>query len=68
VDDADVAAGDQEANWLTLEGSTNADVVEASEVAEGDGAVDVDAVVADAEVGSGGRGGGPGLDAGAPGL
>ena len=67
ADDQDVFAGDQQVNRLTLEGSADADVVEAGEVAEADGAALVDAVVTDAEV-DGRRGNGrPGFDAGAPG-
>jgi hypothetical protein len=53
VDDADVEVVDEEDDGGLGVGSADADVVEAAVVAEGDGAGLVDAVVADAVVGSG---------------
>ena len=65
VDDADVQVADQEQDAGSGVGAANADVVEASGVAEGDGAGVVDDVGADAVVGVGaavaGRGFGPGV-------
>jgi hypothetical protein len=53
VKDADVAVGDEQLHRPTLVGPANADVVEPAVVAQGDGALGVDLVVGDAEVGLG---------------
>ena len=53
VDDADVEVGDEEGDGGSFVGSSDADVVEAAVVSEGDGAGFVDVVVAGAPVGSG---------------
>lgn len=69
VEDPDVAVGDEELDRPALAGSADADVVQLAVVAQGDLALGVDLVVADAEVGArGGRAGRPGLDPGAVGL
>ena len=70
VDDADVEVGDEEEDGGSGVGSSEADVVEAAVVAEGDAAGGVDAVAADAvvvvvaAVTGGGFGSGPVDDAG----
>jgi hypothetical protein len=65
VDDAYVEVGDEEEDGGSGVGSSDADVMKAAVVAEGDFAVGIDAVAADAVVGvvvaAGGCGFGPGL-------
>jgi len=61
--DADVLVGDQEGDGLVFVGAANADVVEAAEVADGDPAGLVDAIVANAVVDRWRCRGGAGLDA-----
>lgn len=50
-DDSDVEVGDEDDDLFVVVVSSDADVVEASVVAEGDGSVVVDAVLADSGVG-----------------
>ena len=52
AEDADVAAGDEHDHPPVAVGGADGDVVEPGVVAEGDGAVGADAVVADAVAGS----------------
>ena len=66
-EDPDVLVGDQEVNGFAAVSLAAPDVVEAAEVAEGDRAGLVDAVVADAEVGLGGGSDGVSLEAGVEG-
>jgi hypothetical protein len=63
VDHVDVAVGDQELDLSAFVSSADADVVEFAVVAQGHDALAVDLVLADPEVGGGGRSAGwPGLD------
>jgi len=50
-DDADVAAGDEEGDRAVPVFGAEGDVAEPAEVAQGDGAFEVGAVLADAEIG-----------------
>ena len=68
VDDADVSVGDEELHGLAFVGSSDADFVEATEMAQADLASVVDLVLADPEVGVRRLAVGLGLDAGAVGL
>src|SRR2546428_1354574 len=61
-DDADVRSGDEELDFAVLMGSTDRNVSQSAEVAQGDFAEGVDFVAADAMVGGGGWLGGSGLD------
>ncbi len=63
-DDPDVFVGDQELHRLAGEGTTKGYVVEATQIAECDSAIQVDLVGADAVVGSRRGRGRPGLEAG----
>jgi hypothetical protein len=64
VEDADVGVGDQQADAAAFAGAADLDVAELAEVAEGDPAGAVDAVLADAEVAGLGRRDGVSLEPG----
>jgi site-specific DNA recombinase len=68
VYDADLLVGDEELDWAAFVGSSEADFVEATHVAQADLPGLVDLLLADTEVRFGGVTGGFGLDAGAVGL